>query len=65
MFNIIAVMLAILWLLGVVTSYTVGGLIHVLLAAAIVMVLASFITGRKSAMKIKTAAQHAYKSKIS
>jgi hypothetical protein len=58
MFNIIAVMLAILWLLGVVTSYTVGGLIHVLLAAAIVMVLANFIPGRKSVMKIKNASQH-------
>ena len=49
MFNKIAIILAILWLLGVVTSYTMGGLIHVLLAAAIVMVLANFITGRKQA----------------
>jgi len=61
MFNIIAVMLAILWLLGVVTSYTVGGLIHVLLAAAIIMVLANFIPGRKSVMKIKNAPQHGHK----
>jgi hypothetical protein len=51
-------MLAILWLLGVVTSYTMGGLIHALLAAAIVMVLANFIPGRKSVMKIKNASQH-------
>jgi len=61
MFNIIAVMLAILWLLGVVTSYTLGGSIHVLLAAAIVMVLANFIPGRKSVMKIKNAPQHSDK----
>jgi hypothetical protein len=49
MFNKIAIILAILWLLGVVTSYTMGGLIHALLLAAIVMVLANFITGRKQA----------------
>ena len=61
MLNILAIILAILWLLGVVTNYTMGGLIHVLLAAAIVMVLASFIPGRKSAMKIKNAPQHGEK----
>jgi len=49
MFNKIAIILAILWLLGVVTSYTMGGLIHVLLVVAIVMVLANFITRRKQA----------------
>jgi Family of unknown function (DUF5670) len=49
MFNKIAIILAILWLLGLVTSYTMGGLIHVLLVVAIVMVLANFITGRKQA----------------
>jgi Family of unknown function (DUF5670) len=49
MFNKIAIILAILWLLGVVTSYTLGGLIHVLLVAAVVMALANFITGRKQA----------------
>ena len=49
MFNKIAIVLAILWLLGLVTSYTMGGLIHVLLVAAIVMVLANFITGRNRA----------------
>jgi Family of unknown function (DUF5670) len=42
----IAVILLILWLLGLVTSYTMGGVIHVLLVVAIVMVLASFISGR-------------------
>jgi len=43
----IAVILIILWLLGLVTSYTMGGLIHVLLVIAIVMVLVSFISGRR------------------
>ncbi len=49
MFNKIAIILAILWLLGLVTSYTMGGLIHVLLVVAIVMALANFITRRKQA----------------
>lgn len=43
----IAVILVILWLLGFVTSYTMGGLIHVLLVIAIVVVLVRVITGRK------------------
>jgi hypothetical protein len=43
----IAVVLLILWLLGLVTSYTLGGVIHVLLVIALVMVLASFISGRR------------------
>ena len=42
----IAVVLIILWLLGLITSYTMGGVIHVLLVIALVMVLASFISGR-------------------
>ena len=45
----IAVVLIILWLLGLVTSYTMGGVIHVLLVIALVMVLASFISGRRHA----------------
>jgi hypothetical protein len=45
----IAVILLVLWLLGLVTSYTMGGLIHVLLVIALVMVLANFISGRKRA----------------
>jgi hypothetical protein len=44
----IAVVLVILWLLGLVSSYTVGGLIHVLLVIAIVMVLLRVINGQKS-----------------
>jgi hypothetical protein len=42
----IAVVLLILWLLGLVTSYTMGGLIHVLLVIAIVVVLLRVISGR-------------------
>ncbi len=44
----IALVLLILWALGLVTSYTVGGFIHVLLVVAIVMVLISFISGRRT-----------------
>lgn len=43
----IAVVLLILWLLGLVTSYTMGGVIHVLLVIALVMVLVNFISGRR------------------
>jgi hypothetical protein len=42
----IAVVLIILWLLGLVTSYTMGGLIHVLLVIAIVVILLRVISGR-------------------
>lgn len=44
----IAVVLLILWLLGLVSSYTLGGFIHILLVIAIVMVLVNLITGRRS-----------------
>jgi len=44
----IAVILVILWILGFVTSYTMGGLIHVLLVIAIVMVLLRVISGRRA-----------------
>lgn len=43
----LAVILLILWALGLVTSYTMGGFIHVLLAVALIMVLFSFFSGRK------------------
>ena len=43
----IAVILLVLWALGLVTSYTAGGFIHVLLVIAIVVVLISVIQGRK------------------
>lgn len=41
----IAVILLVLWLLGVVTSYTIGGFIHVLLVIAIIVVLIRIIRG--------------------
>lgn len=43
----IAVVLVILWLLGLVSAYTMGGFIHVLLVIAIVVVLLRVISGRK------------------
>jgi len=43
----IAVVLIILWLLGLVTSYTMGGFIHILIVIAIVAVLLRIISGRK------------------
>lgn len=43
----IAVVLLVLWLLGLVTSYTIGGFIHILLVVAVVMVLVNLISGRK------------------
>ena len=43
----ICLILIILWLLGMVTAYTMGGLIHVLLVIAIIVVLVRVIQGRK------------------
>jgi hypothetical protein len=43
----IAVVLLVLWLVGLVTSTTMGGFIHILLVAAIIMVLVNLISGRK------------------
>jgi len=43
----IAIILLILWLLGFVTSYTMGGFIHILLVIAIVVILVNLIRGRK------------------
>jgi hypothetical protein len=43
----IAVVLIILWLLGLVSSYTMGGFIHILLVIAIVVVLLNIIRGRR------------------
>lgn len=45
----IAVILIILWLLGMVSSTAMGGFIHILLVVAIVMVLVNLISGRKRA----------------
>ena len=47
MLGTIATILVILWLLGLVSSYTMGGFIHILLVIAIVVVLLRVIKGRK------------------
>lgn len=44
----IAVVLLILWLAGLVTSYTLGGFVHILLAVAIIMILFNLISGRRA-----------------
>jgi len=43
----IAVVLLVLWVLGLVSSYTLGGFIHILIVIAVVMVLVNFIQGKK------------------
>lgn len=43
----IAIILFVLWALGLLTSYTMGGLVHILLAAAIITVLVHVIQGRR------------------
>jgi hypothetical protein len=43
----IAVILVVLWALGLVTSYTLGGFVHILLVVAIVVVLIQVIQGRR------------------
>ncbi|HSQ03162.1 MAG TPA: lmo0937 family membrane protein [Burkholderiales bacterium] len=48
MLTTIAVILLILWLLGLVSSYTIGGFIHVLLVIAIVLFLVQVIGGRRA-----------------
>lgn len=47
MLETIAVVLVVLWLLGFVTSYTMGGFIHVLLVIAVVVILLRVIQGRR------------------
>lgn len=44
----IAVVLLILWAVGLVTSYTMGGFIHILLVVALVVLLVNFISGRRA-----------------
>jgi hypothetical protein len=44
----LAVVLLVLWVLGLVSSYTLGGFIHILLVIAVVMILINLINGRKS-----------------
>lgn len=47
MLETIAVILLVLWVLGMVSSYTIGGLIHILLVAAIVVFLVRIVQGRR------------------
>ena len=47
MLSTLAVVLLVLWLLGLVSGYAIGGLIHILLVIALVMILVNFISGRR------------------
>jgi hypothetical protein len=47
MLSTLLIILLVLWLLGIVTSYTMGGLIHILLVVAIIVVLLRIIQGRR------------------
>ncbi len=47
MLSTLIIILIVLWLLGLVTSYTLGGLIHILLVVAIIVVLLRVIQGRR------------------
>ena len=44
----IAVILVVLWLLGMITSYTMGGLIHILLVLAVIAIVVNLLRGRKT-----------------
>jgi len=45
----IAIVLIVLWLLGLVSSYTMGGFVHILIVVAVVLLLVRLISGRKLA----------------
>ena len=47
MLEIIVVVLVMLWLLGIVTSYSLGGFIHILLVIAVVVIVIRFLQGRR------------------
>lgn len=47
MLQTLAIILIVLWLLGLVTSYTMGGFIHILLVIAVVVILLQVIQGRR------------------
>jgi uncharacterized protein DUF5670 len=44
----IVVILLVLWALGLITSYTVGGAVHLLLVIAIIVIVVQFVSGRRS-----------------
>jgi len=48
MLETVAIILFVLWLLGMVTSYTLGGLLHILLVIAVVVILFRVISGRRA-----------------
>ncbi len=47
MLELIAVLFVVLWLLGLITSFTLGGLIHILLVIAVIAILLRLISGRR------------------
>jgi len=47
MLELLAVLLIVMWLLGMISSYTLGGFIHLLLVLAIIMILIRLIQGRR------------------
>ena len=44
----IVIILLVLWAVGLVTSYTMGGLLHILLVVALIVLVVNFLSGRKS-----------------
>ena len=48
MLQTLAVIMIVLWLLGMITSYTMGGFIHILLVIAVIVFLLRIISGRKT-----------------
>jgi hypothetical protein len=44
----VAIVLIVLWALGLVSSYTMGGLIHILLVVALIVIVVNFLSGRRS-----------------
>ncbi|XXJ20327.1 lmo0937 family membrane protein [Desulfovibrio caledoniensis] len=47
MLEIIAIVLLVLWALGLISSYTIGGFIHILLVVAVIMILIRLVRGRR------------------
>ncbi len=47
MLNTILIVLVVLWLLGMVTSYTMGGLIHILLVVAVIVLVVRLLSGKR------------------
>ncbi len=43
----LAIILLVLWLLGIITSYTLGGLVHILLVVILIVVIVQLVTGRR------------------